>query len=398
LPHFEIASFLAATIGLLGLISICLLVFERLGVGSIVAFLVAGLVIGEIRDLPPDTALALREFGELGVILLLFLIGLETTPPQLRSLGRDALTFGVPQITVSVVVISLYGWWSLSVWETAITLGLGFALSSTVVVMQILADRNELQSPLGQKAFAILLAQDLAIVPMLLAVALMANEAATESGSTPWWWTILRAILALVLIIVVGRFVLTRVLTIAVRQQNTAAFVCVSLLAVLSAALAAERAGLSMALGTFLLGAVLSISPLGHRIAETIEPLKSTLLALFFFSVGLSIDLGIAAQSWSMLLLTTAVVMILKLAIVAALVLLSGGTAPEALRLGLMLAQCGEFGFVLFAAAQADGLMSAKTTTLASVLITLSMLATPFLVRLGDHLAGPPRKRTTLSC
>jgi glutathione-regulated potassium-efflux system protein KefB len=99
-----------------------------------------------------------------------------------------------------------------------------------------------------------------------------------------------------------------------------------------------------------------------------------------------------------MLLLTTAVVMILKLAIVAALVLLSGGTAPEALRLGLMLAQCGEFGFVLFAAAQADGLMSAKTTTLASVLITLSMLATPFLVRLGDHLAGPPRKRTTLSC
>jgi glutathione-regulated potassium-efflux system protein KefB len=398
LPHFEIASFLAATIGLLGLISICLLVFERLGVGSIVAFLVAGLVIGEIRDLPPDTALALREFGELGVILLLFLIGLETTPPQLRSLGRDALTFGVPQITVSVVVISLYGWWSLSVWETAITLGLGFALSSTVVVMQILADRNELQSPLGQKAFAILLAQDLAIVPMLLAVALMANEAATESGSTPWWWTILRAILAVVLIIVVGRFVLTRVLTIAVRQQNTAAFVCVSLLAVLSAALAAERAGLSMALGTFLLGAVLSVSPLGHRIAETIEPLKSTLLALFFFSVGLSIDLGIAAQSWSMLLLTTAVVMILKLAIVAALVLLSGGTAPEALRLGLMLAQCGEFGFVLFAAAQADGLMSAKTTTLASVLITLSMLATPFLVRLGDHLAGPSRKRTTLSC
>jgi glutathione-regulated potassium-efflux system protein KefB len=263
LPHFEIASFLAATIALLGLISICLLVFERLGVGSIVAFLVAGLVIGEIRDLPPDTALALREFGELGVILLLFLIGLETTPPQLRSLGRDALTFGVPQITVSAVVISLYGWWSLSVWKTAITLGLGFALSSTVVVMQILADRNELQSPLGQKAFAILLAQDLAIVPMLLAVALMANEAATESGSTPWWWTILRAILAVVLIIVVGRFVLTRVLTIAVRQQNTAAFVCVSLLAVLSAALAAERAGLSMALGTFLLGAVLSVSPLG---------------------------------------------------------------------------------------------------------------------------------------
>jgi glutathione-regulated potassium-efflux system ancillary protein KefC len=397
LPHFEIATFLAAAISLLALISICLLVFERLGVGSIVAFLVAGLVTGEIRDLPPDTALALREFAELGVILLLFLIGLETTPPQLRGLGRSALTFGVPQITVSAVVISLYAWCSLPVRETAIILGLGFALSSTVVVMQILADRNELQSPLGQKAFAILLAQDLAIVPMLLAIPLMANEAATDSGSAPWWWTILGAIVAVALIIVVGRFVLTRILSIAVRQQNAAAFVCVTFLAVLSAALAAERAGLSMALGTFLLGAVLSISPLGHRIAETIEPVKSTLLALFFFSVGLSIDLDIATKSWSTLLLTTAVVMILKFAIVAALVLLSGGTRSEALRLGLMLAQCGEFGFVLFAAAQAEGLMTAKATTLASVLITLSMLATPFLIRLSDYLAGPRGKRTTLS-
>lgn len=396
--HFEIASFLAAAIGLLSLISICLLVFDRLGVGSIVAFVVAGLVTGEIRDLPQDMALTLREFGELGVILLLFLIGLETTPPQLRGLGRNALIFGAPQITVSAIVISLYAWWSLPVRETAIILGLGFALSSTVVVMQILADRNELQSPLGQKAFAILLAQDLAIVPMLIVIPLMANEATTGSGSTPWWWTILRAIVAVALIIVVGRFVLTRILTIAVRRQNTAAFVCVAFLAVLCAAFAAERAGLSMALGTFLLGIVLSISPLGHRISETIEPVKSTLLALFFFSVGLSIDLGIAVQSWSTLLLTTAVVMILKFAIVVALVLLFSGTRPEALRLGLMLAQCGEFGFVLFAAAQADRLMSTKTTTLAGVLITLSMLATPFLVRLGDHLAGPPRKRTTPLC
>jgi glutathione-regulated potassium-efflux system ancillary protein KefC len=393
--HFEVASFLAAAIGLLGLVSICLLLFARLGVGSIVAFVVAGLVVEEIHDLPAETALALREFAELGVVLLLFLIGLETTPPQLRGLGRDALTFGVPQIAVSAAAIGLYGWWFLSVRETAVVLGLGFALSSTVVVMQILVDRNELKSPLGQKAFAILLAQDLAIVPMLLAVALMANEAASGSDSAPLWWTILRAVIAIALIILVGRFVLTRILAIAVRRQNEAAFVSMTFLAVLSAALAAERAGLSMALGTFLLGAVLSMSPLGHRVAETIEPVKATLLALFFFSVGLSIDLDIAVQNWAILLLTTAVVMILKFAIVAGLVRLGGGARPEALRLGFALAQCGEFGFVLFAAAQAGGLMSAKTTTLASVLITLSMLATPFLVRLGDYLAQKP---VTPSC
>src|SRR5262249_45461382 len=144
-------------------------------------------------------------------------------------------------IAVSAVAIGLYGWWFLSVRETAIVLGLGFALSSTVVVMQILVDRNELQSPLGQKAFAILLAQDLAIVPMLLAVALMANEAATSSGSLPWWWAILRAVLAIALIILVGRFVLTHILAIAVRRQNEPAFVSVTFLAVLSAAFVAER-------------------------------------------------------------------------------------------------------------------------------------------------------------
>src|SRR4029077_9027140 len=133
LPHFDVSSFLAAAIGLLGFVSLCLLIFGRLGIGSIVAFLVAGLLVGTIRDLPDESVLALREFAELGVILLLFLIGLEIKPSQLSSLGRDAVSFGLPQIAVSAGVIGVYAWLVLARWDTAVVLGLGFALSSTIV-------------------------------------------------------------------------------------------------------------------------------------------------------------------------------------------------------------------------------------------------------------------------
>jgi hypothetical protein len=192
LPHFEVSSFLAAAIGLLGFVSVCLLVFGRLGIGSIVAFLVAGLFVGMIRDLPDESVLALREFAELGVVLLLFLIGLEMKPSQLSSLGRDAISFGLPQIAVSAGVICVYAWLVLARWDTAIVLGLGFALSSTIVVVQILQDRDELHLSWGRKAFAILLAQDLAIVPLLLVVSLLTERGAGGGGGSAWMWASLR--------------------------------------------------------------------------------------------------------------------------------------------------------------------------------------------------------------
>jgi glutathione-regulated potassium-efflux system ancillary protein KefC len=385
--HFDIASFLAAAVGLLGLLSVCLLVFGRLGVGSIVAFLVAGLIIGQIRSLPADSVLALREFAEIGVVLLLFLIGLEIKPPQLRELGRDAGTLGAPQIALSAVAIGLFIAWQTAASASAIVLGLGFALSSTIVVVQLLNDRNELHSPWGRKAFAILLAQDLAIVPFLLVVSLMAERGAGGLRGGLWMWAILRAAIIVIGIVVAGRFVIGRVLAFSAQQRNEPAFACVTFLAVLAAALAAEEAGLSMALGTFLLGATLSMSPLGHRIAATVEPVKSTLLALFFLSVGLSVDLAVVGRAWAPLLFNVSVILLLKLGIILGLALLLGVAMADALRLSFALVQCGEFGFVLFSAAQAGGLMTAEMSALASVLITISMLATPFLVRLGARLA-----------
>ena len=386
MPHFEVSSFLAAAIGLLGFVSLCLLVFGRLGIGSIVAFLVAGLLVGMIHDLPDESVLALREFAELGVILLLFLIGLEMKPSQLSRLGRDAISFGLPQIAVSAGVIGVYAWLVLARWDTAVVLGLGFALSSTIVVVQILQDRDELHLSWGRKAFAILLAQDLAIVPFLLVVSLLTERGAGGGGSAVWVWASLRAVVVVAAIVVVGRFVLTRILALATRQQNEPAFVCVTFLAVLAAA--SERAGLSMALGTFLLGATLSMSEFGHRIAMTVEPVKTTLLALFFLSIGLSVDLQVVAQSWAPLLLHTAVILVIKFSIIFALAFCLRLPLAEGLRLSLALAQCGEFGFVLFSTAQSGGLMTAQLTALASMLITISMLATPFLVRFGDRLTA----------
>jgi glutathione-regulated potassium-efflux system ancillary protein KefC len=310
-------------------------------------------------------------------------IGLEIQPSQLRRLGGDAAALGVPQIVLSAVAIGLYAWWKFGSLEMSAVLGLSLALSSTIVVVQLLTDRNELHSHWGRKAFAILLAQDFAVVPVLLVVSLLAGQDAGAQPATHWSWAILRAAIAVVGIVVLGRFVLTRILAVAARQQNKPAFSCVTFLGVFAAALASEQAGLSMALGTFLLGTTLSASSLGHQIEMTVEPFKNLLLAVFFLSVGMSIDFDVVGPAWTTLLLSTVVVLGLKFAIVFGLALARRVVMADALRLALALPQCGEFGFVVFGAAEAGNLMSAEASALASVVITISMVATPFLLRLG---------------
>ena len=358
-----------------------------MGVGPIVAFLVAGLIVARIGELPAESVQDLRGFTEIGVVLLLFLIGLEIQPSQLRKLGRNAITFGAPQILISAGVISIYAWAVVSAWDTAIVLGLGFTLSSTTVVVQLLKDRNELHTSWGERAFAILLAQDVAVVPFLVAVSLLGQREAGGENNALGLWEIARVVIVVAGVPAVGYLALTRILEITIKQQNEAALTCVTLLGVLAAAFAAEGAGLSMALGAFLLGTTLSISPLRERIAASVEPFKNVLLGLFFLSVGLSIDLRIVASAWAPLLLNTLAIVVLKIGIVLLLAFLGRLQRSDAVKLSLALAQCGEFGFVLFTAAQARGLMSPRLTALASILITISMLGTPFAVRYGARWA-----------
>ncbi len=384
--HAGLTEFLIAAVGLLSLLCLCLLVFGRLGVGPVVAFLVAGLVLGRIHHLTPETAGQLHDIADLGVVLLLFAIGLEMTPPQLRGLGRDAATLGVPQIAVSAAVIGVFIYWQSAPWEIAVVLGLAFSLSSTIVVLQLLEDRRELASFWGRKTFAILLTQDLAAVPFLVMIPLMAGRGIDHGTASPWYWAVFQAVVAVGGIVAVGRFALTHVFAEATRQANEPAFICAAFLAVCAAALASEQAGLSMALGAFLLGVTLSASPFGDRLAAIIEPAKNSLLALFFLNIGASVNFEVVAASWLFLLLNTMAVLVLKFAVMFALARLSGVLAPDALRMALALSQCGEFGFVLFATAQAGGLLTPETSALASVAIAISMLATPLLMRL---LANP---------
>jgi Kef-type K+ transport system membrane component KefB len=382
LLHADLTEFLTASVGLLSLLCVCLFILGRLGVGSVVAFLVAGLVLGRIHHLTPETARQLHEIADLGVVLLLFAIGLEMTPPQLRGLGRDAATLGVPQIAASAAVIGWLVFWQSAPWEIAVMLGLAFSLSSTIVVLQLLEDRRELHSFWGRKTFAILLTQDLAAVPLLVMIPIMAGRGIDDGPASPWYWAVLQAGVVIGGIVAVGRFALTRVFAAAARQANEPAFICSAFLAVFVAALASEYAGLSMALGTFLLGAVLSASPFGHRLAAIVEPAKNALLALFFLNIGASVNFEVVAASWLLLLLNIVVILVLKFAVMFALGLLSGIPVPDVLRMALALSQCGEFGFVLFATAQAGGLMTPELSALASVLIAISMLTTPLLMRL----------------
>jgi Kef-type K+ transport system membrane component KefB len=332
-----------------------------------------------------------NEIAELGVVFLLFAVGLEMTPPQLRDLGRDAATLGVPQIAASAAVIGGVVFWQSAPWDIAVALGLAFSLSSTIVGLQLLEDRRALHSRWGQRTLAILLTQDLAAVPFLVLIPIMAGRGIDHGSAAPWYWVVGRAIAVIGGIAVAGRFALTRLFAVAARQANEPAYICAAFLAVFAAALAGERAGLSMALGTFVLGAALSDSTCGRRLAAIVEPAKNTFLALFFLSIGAGVNFEVVAASWRLLLLNTVVILALKFAVVFALALLSGIPVPDTLRMALALSQCGEFGFVLFAAAQAGGLMTPELSALATVLIATSMLATPFLMRLvAEPRPGDP--------
>ena len=382
--HAELTGFLIAAVCLLSLLCVCLLVFGRLGAGPVVALVFAGLVIGQLHALASDTVRHLHQIADLGLVLLLFVIGLDMSPPRLRALGRDAATLGVPQIVASAAVIGGLVFWQSASWQSAIVLGLALSLSSTIVALRLLEDRGELHSSWGDKTFAILITQDLAAVPFLVAISTLAGVSGDNGSALPWYWLVFLAVIVISGIIVLGRFAVTRVLAVATRQANEPAFICATFLAVLVAALASGQAGLSMALGAFLLGITLSVSPFGPRLSTIVEPVKSTLLALFFVNIGASLDLEVLAASWLPVVLNTVAILVIKFAVMFALALLSGILVRDAVRMALVLSQCGEFGFVLFAASQAGGLLTPELSALASVLIAISMLATPFLMRLVE--------------
>ncbi|AKH20090.1 cation:proton antiporter [Sedimenticola thiotaurini] len=388
-------TFIFSALLLLAVTSVAVTLFRHLGLGSILGLLIAGVVVGPHSPGPYVTAHVddVRRFTELGVVLLMFVIGLEMRPTRLWSMRRYLFGLGSLQILLVGLAITLYVSMGIDSWPTALLIGLTLALSSTAFVMQLLQERGELASRHGSGTFAILLMQDLAVVPLLAMVPLLSEHTAISSG-IPMWQQLLILLGMFAVLWLFGLKVVPMALEWLARHDNREAFLLVVLLAVFFAAWMMHQAGLSMALGAFIMGMLLSGSNYNMQVRAFIEPYKGLLMSLFFVAVGMSIDLGALMERPLVFIGHTAVLIGIKLVVLFPLAIAFGYNRIEATRITFLLAQAGEFGFVLFGSALALKVIDDQVFVMAVAVISLSMLFTPLLVRLGDLLARYLEKRT----
>ena len=390
----QLDSFVFSALLLLAVTSVAVALFRHLGLGSILGLLVAGVVVGPHSPGPYVTAHVedVRHFTELGVVLLLFVIGLEMKPSRLWALRRELFGLGTAQILFTGLALMLGVSLAIEGWGTALLIGLTLSLSSTAFVMQLLQERGELAGRYGTGTFAILLMQDLAVVPLLAMVPLVSDKV-TIGGATPLWEQLLILAGMFAVLAAFGLRVVPYALEWLARHNNREAFLLVVLTAVFLAAWAMHQAGLSMALGAFIMGMLLSGSRYHLQVRALVEPYKGLLMSLFFVAVGMSIDLGEVAQRPLEFLGNTAALIGIKLLALFPLALLFGYTRADAVRISFMLAQAGEFGFVLFGSALVLGVVDQATFVMGVGVISMSMLLTPLLVRLGHGLASRLEKR-----
>lgn len=373
---------------LLGAAALAVPVFKRLGFGSVLGYLAAGVVIGPFFQLITDSESILK-VAELGVVLLLFVIGLELKPSRLWSMRRDIFGLGSAQVLLTGAALSWLVYVFGNSWQFSLVVGLGLALSSTAIAIQTLNERGELSQPYGQKSFSILLLQDLAIVPLLALVAFVAPYS-DESGETLGWTSafielgiIVGSVVALVLI---GRHLLNPMFRILANSKAREIMTVAALLVVFGAAALLEFAGMSSAMGAFLAGVMLAESSFRHELEADIEPFRGLLMGLFFMAVGMSLDLAIIYQNWALILGTALLFMIIKAAILYGLGRIFRLGHAVSVRTAMLLPQHGEFAFVLFTAAVAADLMNITEASILTAIATITMALTPLALSLAPKL------------
>jgi len=381
-------TFLESALLVLIVSSLAVALFKHIGLGSMLGLLLAGIIVGPYSPGPSVTKHVeeVRHFTELGVVLLLFLIGLEMKPSRLWAMRREVLGLGSLQILLSGLAIGLYFMFFQESWQAALLIGMSFALSSTAFVLQLLQERGEIASKHGNTAFSILLMQDMAIVPLLALVPIISTTG-TLSAEVPLWEQILIVVGMLGLITLFGKYLLRIALNYLARKGNKEGFLLAVLLSVFLAAWAMHKAGISIALGAFIMGMLLSGSRYRLQVQASIEPYKGILMSLFFVAVGMSIDLKALSEHPAMFVQHSVVIISLKLIILFALALAFGYSRGISTRIAFMLAQGGEFGFVLFGSAKVLEVIDDATFVYAIGVISISMLVTPLLVNLGDRIA-----------
>ncbi|MCO4318661.1 monovalent cation:proton antiporter-2 (CPA2) family protein [Phyllobacterium sp. 21LDTY02-6] len=357
--------------------------FKRLGLGTVLGYLAAGLLIGPVANLITDGEQVLH-FSELGVVFLLFVIGLELKPSRLWTLRHAIFGLGAAQVLVTGAALTgLIVALALMSWQAAVITGFGLALSSTAFAMQILEERGETTMPHGQVSFAILLFQDLAIVPLLAMVPVLAPGSATQQADP--LGNFLIAVICIGAIIAVGRYLLNPLFRFIANTGAREVMIAAALFVVLGAATLMQFAGLSMAMGAFIAGVLLAESSYRHELEADIEPFRGVFLGLFFMAVGLSLDLGVILNNWLSIFLAVPIFMAVKALLVYVLARLFGSNHNDAIRVAFFLPQGGEFGFVLFSAAAAAGLMGEDLASELVAITTLSMAVMPLSVALGNR-------------
>ncbi len=380
--------FVVAAVFLLIVTSVTVALAKRFGLGSVIGLLVAGVIVGPHSPGPVVThnVEELRRFTELGVVLLLFVIGLELQPSRLAAMRREVFGVGSLQIALTGAAISAYALLEQKSWQAALIMGLSFALSSTAFVMQLLRDRGEVASRHGTTAFAVLLMQDLAVVPIMALVPLLAEGGALVTG-LPLAERLALIAGLLALVVGFGRLVAPFALERLARQGNREGFLLVVMLAVLLSAWALHRAGASMALGAFMMGMLLSDSRYHLQIQAMIEPFKGLLMSIFFVAVGMSVDLGAIGAQPGTFARDLVVIVLLKILVMGVVGWLFGLGRTITVRVSFLLAQGGEFGFVLLGSAKALGVLDDTSFVTGIGVISVSMLVTPLLARLGEICA-----------
>ena len=382
-PSPETVTMLREGVVLLGAGLAFVMLFRKLGLGAVLGYLVAGAVIGPSGIGLVAGGESKLAIAEIGIALLLFLVGLELSPARLWRLKRDIFGLGLVQVALCGIVLAIVIYIVTGFTAgAALALGLPLALSSTAQILPSLKSSGRINTPFGERAFSVLLFQDLAIVPLITIIAAL-SRAPVDPSAPPGWFLALSTIGAIIGLVLAGRFIIGPLLRLTGRLGERELFVVVGLFTVFASAAVMEALHLSTALGAFVAGVMLADSPYRHEIEADVEPFRSILLGLFFMAVGMVLDVGAVIANPLFVIGMAAALVAIKTGVIFGLARLFGMAARPAFGLGLLLSQGGEFGFVLFSQAQSALLIEPQAASLFGAIVTLSMATTPFLLMIA---------------
>lgn len=390
----EGAGELVRVVSLLGAAVVAVPLFKRLGLGSVLGYLAAGLAIGPFGLRLVTDSQAIIHIAEFGVMMFLFVIGLEMKPSHLWGLRRQIFGLGSLQVVVCAILLTAVGMLYGFPWQVSFISAAGFVLTSTAIVMQVLNERGDIAAPRGQRIVSILLFEDLLIVPLLAIVAFLSPLEPVGEAVRPLWQSAAIAFGALAALVVVGLFLLNPLFRILAATRAREVMTAAALFVVLGAALLMEAGGLSMAMGAFVAGVLLSESSFRHQLEADIEPFRGLLLGLFFLGVGMSLDLAVVARNWWLVLSGVAALMATKAACIYAVARLAKSSHADALDRAVIMAQGGEFAFVLFSGALGKGVIDETVNANMTAIVVLSMVFTPLMIILHNRFAKAEEMET----